>query len=382
VHYDPPLRLAAFAASLLLLPAGGFAAQSARAPFGITLSGEAVEAITLSNGRGITLRLISLGASIQALTVPDRDGELADVALGYDDLKDYEAKPQYFGATVGRFANRIARGRFSLDGKTYQLPVNNGPNSLHGGTRGFDKVVWHVDQVTHGAKASVTFSYKSADGDQGYPGTLSAVATYSLGDDGDISVEYRATTDKPTIVNLSNHTYFNLAGEGSSDGVLRQVLTLPAAQYTPVDATLIPTGELRAVQGTPFDFRAGKAIGKELRDARDEQIRFGKGYDHNFVIAREPSKELHMTAKVEDPVSGRVLEILSNQPGVQFYSGNFLDGTVIGKNGHAYRQGDAFVLEPQLFPDTPNQPKFGSGRLDPGQSYFNKIVYRFAVAKR
>jgi aldose 1-epimerase len=381
VHYHPKLRHAAGAA-LLLFFTKGFAADSTRAPFRTTSSGEAVEAITLSNGHGIKLRLISLGASIQALMVPDRDGKFADVTLGYDELKDYESKPQYFGATVGRFANRIARGRFSLDGKSYQLPVNNGPNSLHGGTRGFDKVVWHVDQLTHGASASVTFSYKSADGDQGYPGTLTAVATYSLGDNGEIAVEYRATTDKPTIVNLSNHTYFNLAGEGSAGGILSQVLTMPAAQYTPVDATLIPSGELRDVRGTPFDFRAGKPIGRDLRDARDEQIRFGKGYDHNFVIAQAPSQDLHLMAKVEDPVSGRVLEILSNQPGVQFYSGNFLDGTVVGKNGHAYRQGDAFALEPQIFPDTPNQPKFGSARLDPGKTYFNKIVYRFAVAKR
>ena len=363
-----------------LVAAGANAADYMRAPFGVMSSGQPVELITLSNARGFKVRLMSLGASVQAIMVPDRDGKWADVTLGYDDLQHYESNPQYFGATVGRFANRIGKGQFELDGRRYQVPINNGPNSLHGGTRGFDKVVWSVMSVARGSVASVTFGYRSPDGDQGYPGAVSATATYSLSDNNDITVEYRATTDRPTVVNISNHTYFNLAGEGSADGVLRQRLTLPAAEYTPVDATLIPTGEFRSVAGSVFDFRTPKAIGEGLRDGRDEQIRFGRGYDHNWVISRSVAEDVRRIAKVEDPVSGRVLEILSNQPGIQFYSGNFLDGTVIGKSGHAYRQGDAFALEPQLFPDTPNKPSFGLARIEPGQNYVNKIVYRFSTA--
>jgi aldose 1-epimerase len=353
-----------------------------RRPFGNLSSGQAVELITLSNSFGVELRLMTLGASVQAIIVPDGVGKLADVTLGYDDVKSYEIHPQYFGATVGRFANRIANGQFELDGKRYQLPINNAPNSLHGGSKGFDKVVWSA-QVNAGNVPSVVFRYQSPDGDQGYPGALTATATYSLSDENVVTVEYRATADRPTIVSLSNHTYFNLAGEGSSDGVMRQLLTLPAAEYTPVDATLIPTGEFRPVSGTVFDFRQPKPIGQDLRDGREEQIRLGKGFDHNWVISRTLSEDVRLVAKIDDPVSGRGLHILSNQPGIQFYSGNLLDGTVIGKSGHAYRQGDAFALEPQLFPDTPNQPKFGSARLQPGQLYLNKIVYRFsAVAQK
>jgi len=352
-----------------------------RTPFGSLANGQAVDLITLSNSRGVKLRLMTLGASVQAIIVPDRDGKLADVTLGYDELKSYEIHPQYFGATVGRFANRVANGQFELDGKRYQLPINDAPNSLHGGSKGFDKVVWNAE-VNPGNVSSVTFRYQSPDGDQGYPGMLAATAIYSLSEDNVVTVEYRATADRPTIVSLSNHTYFNLAGEASSEGVMRQLLTLPAAEYTPVDATLIPTGEFRPVSGTVFDFRQPKAIGRDLRDGRDEQIRFGKGFDHNWVISRTASADVRLVAKVEDPVSGRGLQILSNQPGIQFYSGNLLDGTVIGKSGHAYRQGDAFALEPQLFPDTPNQPKFGSARLQPGQPYLNKIVYRFSTLAR
>jgi aldose 1-epimerase len=378
----PKTNVLAAGVTLLFLAMSDSAscASAIREPFGVLTSGETVEAINLSNGY-VKVRLISYGASIQSVVVPDRDGKLADVALGYDELKDYERYRQYFGAIVGRFANRIAKGRFAIDGKAYQVPLNDGPNSLHGGTRGFDRVVWKIESLKSGSPASVTFSYRSADGDQGYPGALNTSARYSLNDANELTLELRATTDKPTIVNLSNHAFFNLAGQDSSGGVERQVLTLPAAQFTIVDSTLIPTGELRSVADTPFDFRHGKTIGRDLRDARDEQIRFGRGYDHNFVIGTAPSLEVKLMARVEDPVSGRVIELLSNQPGVQFYSGNFLDGTVVGKGGHAYRQGDAFALEPQLFPDTPNQPRFGSARLDPGESYLNKIVYRFSVAK-
>ncbi len=356
------------------------AADYVRSTFGTLADGQTVEAITLTNTHGVSVRLIALGAGVQMLVVPDRHGKAADVVLGYANLQDYVSKPQYFGSTVGRFANRIAKGRFSLDGKDYQLATNDGPNSLHGGVRGLDKVVWTVDQVSRGASAGVTFRYVSPDGEEGYPGTLTVTATYRLSEANEVLVDYRATVDKPTIVNITNHSYFNLAGEGSMGGVMSQLLTLPAQQYTPVDATLIPRGEFRSVAGTAFDFRHAKAIGRDIRSGGDEQILYGKGYDHNWVISRAPAQNPRLVARVEDPVSGRVLEILSNQPGIQFYSGNFLDGTVVGKSGRTYRQGDAFVLEPQLFPDTPNQPSFGSARLQSGETYVNQIIYRFSTA--
>jgi aldose 1-epimerase len=335
----------------------------------------------LTNSHGVAVQIIALGASVQTLMVPDRSGNAADIVLGYSKLSDYLAKPQYFGATVGRFANRIAQGRFVLDGKTFRLAANNGPNSLHGGTRGFDKVLWKVNQVSRGLTAAVTLSYVSPDGDEGYPGTLTATVTYELNEKNEISVEYRATADKPTIVNITNHSYFNLAGEGSAAGVMGHLLMLPAEEYTPVNATLIPTGEFRQVAGTAFDFRHAKPIGRDVRSGRDEQILYGKGYDHNWVISRTPVRNPRLVARVEEPVSGRVMEVLSNQPGIQFYSGNFLDGTVVGKSGRTYRQGDALVLEPQLFPDTPNQPAFGSARLQPGDTYVNQIIYRFSTTK-
>lgn len=381
MHDKLNLPASAICLLLLVLSTAAMGADFMRSPFGSLEDGRTVEAITLTNEHGVTVRIIALGAGVQSLSVPDRNGKPADVVLGYANLADYLAKPQYFGATVGRFANRIAKGRFVLDGKSHQLATNNGPNSLHGGLRGFDKVLWKVDRVSRGASAAVTFSYVSPDGDEGYPGKLTVAATYRLNEDNEVSVEYRATADEPTIVNITNHSYFNLAGEGSADGVMGHLLTLPAAQYTPVDATLIPTGEFRSVEGTAFDFRRAKAIGRDIRSGRDEQILFGKGYDHNWVISRQPVQAPRLVARVEEPVSGRALEILSNQPGIQFYSGNFLDGTVVGKSGRSYRQGDAFVLEPQLFPDTPNRPAFGSARLQPGVTYVNQIIYRFSVAK-
>jgi aldose 1-epimerase len=377
------LTAAAFAFCLPLLGVAtrAGAADYARSSFGTLPDGETVEAITLTNTHGVAVRIIALGASVQMLTVPDRGGKAADIVLGYAKLADYLAKPQYFGSTVGRFANRIAKGRFMLDGTAYQLATNNGPNSLHGGVHGFDKVLWKVQRVDRGSSAAVTFGYVSPDGEEGYPGSLTVTATYRLNEDNEISIEYRATCDKPTIVNITNHSYFNLAGEGSPDGVMRQLLTLPASEFTPVDATLIPTGEFRGVAGTAFDFRHAKPIGRDIRNGEDEQILHGKGYDHNWVISRQPVQAPRLVARVEDPESGRVLEVLSTQPGIQFYSGNFLDGTVVGKSGRTYRQGDAFVLEPQLFPDTPNRPAFGSARLEPGGTYVNKIVFRFSTSK-
>lgn len=371
--------VAAGAGMALASPQIASAAEAARAPFGTTSDGQAVEIVTLHNHHGMTVKLMTLGASVQAILAPDRAGHVGDIVLGYDTLQGYLTKPNFFGATVGRVANRIAKGRFTLDGKTYQTPVNDGVNSLHGGTKGFDKVVWSVVDLKSGPSASVTFQYVSPDGDQGYPGKLTTTATYALNERNELTVEYRAVADRPTVVNLSNHTYFNLAGEGAPQGALGESLTIPAQAYTPVDSTLIPTGEFRPVAGTPFDFRTPKTIQREVRDGRDIQLVYGKGYDHNWVIARTLAPEPRLLARVEDPSTGRKLEILSNQPGLQFYSGNFLDGTIVGKSGHIYREGDAIVLEPQMFPDTPNHPGFGSVRLDPGQTYRNLIVYRFGV---
>ncbi len=343
-------------------------------------TGRPVTAITLLNGSKLQARVISLGATLQSLQVPDRTGKVEDIVLGYSDLKGYLTNTSYFGATVGRFANRIAKGRFTLDGTAYQLPINNGANSLHGGTVGFGQVLWTVTEVKSGPEASVTLRYVSPDGDQNYPGQLTATATYSLNERNELSVDYRASTDKPTIVNMSNHTYWNLSGEASGKSILNQRLTIPADSYTPVDDTQIPTGEFRSVAGTPFDFRKPKPIGRDIHDGRDNQLSIGRGYDHNFVIDRKPAAQLRLVARVEDPFSGRIMEVSTNQPGLQFYSGNFLDGSVVGKHNHIYRQDDGLVLEPQLFPDTPNRAAFGTARLDPGQTYENRITYRFTTS--
>ncbi len=356
------------------------AATTARSVFGRMPDGSAVEAVTLTNDHGVTVRVITYGARIQEVVTPDRNGHPANIALGFAALDGYlAATDPYFGATVGRFANRIAKGSFTLDGHTYRLPINNGPNSLHGGTKGFDRVLWTIVGVQHGSgTASVSLRYVSANGDQGYPGTLTATATYSLDDHDRLRIEYGATTDAPTIVNLSNHTYWNLSGEGSGS-IMDERLMIPAAEFTPVDATQIPTGAFASVAGTAFDFRHPKAIGQDIRDGRSQQLLIGRGYDLNWVLGRRAVAVPRLVARVVDPHSGRVLELASTQPGLQFYSGNFLDGTLVGTSGHIYREGDAFVLEPQIFPDTPNHPNFGSGRLAPGQTYHNEIIYTFAT---
>jgi aldose 1-epimerase len=354
------------------------------AEFGRLADGTAVPAVTLTNSKGMRVRIIALGAAIQSLEVPDRNGKVADVVLGYDTAAGYLAKPQYFGVSVGRYANRIAKGKFKLDGREYTLETNDGPNHLHGGAKGFDKVVWKIDSVAQSPDARVVLSYVSPDGAGGYPGTLTARVTYSLNERNELTAEYRATTDKPTIVNLTNHAYFNLTGNLTGnvvDGIYGHKLTLFADEYTPVDATLIPTGERRKVSGTPFDFTTGETIGARVRDGRDEQMRAGRGYDHNYIL-RGTAGQLRPAARVEDPSSGRVLELLATAAGVQFYSGNFLDGTSVGKGGRIYRQGDGLCLEPQVFPDTPNQPAFGSARLDPGREYVNTMTYRFSVTAR
>ncbi len=352
------------------------AGEAARTPFGTLPDGRVVEEVILSNGT-LTARIITWGAALRCLDVPDRDGRPADVLLGYADLGAYLDHPQYFGASVGRYANRIRGGRFSLDGRDYTLPTNDGPNTLHGGPDGFDRRLWQVESVEGGTTPSVTLRYVSPDGEGGFPGTLTASVTYTLAAPDTLRIAYSATTDRPTIVNLTNHSYFNLAGEASGRPVLDHVVTIPAERYTPVDATQIPTGEFAPVAGTPFDFRQPRSLGARIRDGSEVQLLRGHGYDHNYVISESPAEAPRLVARVEDPASGRVLEVASTAPGVQLYSGNMLDATSAGKSGLAYRQSDAFAIEPELFPDTPNQPGFGSARLDPGGTFRNVITYRF-----
>ena len=356
------------------------AAEARREPFGQLEDGTAVESVILTNSRGMSARVITLGATLQSLIAPDRDGPGDEVTLGFDTAAEYLAKPNFFGASVGRYANRIARGRFTLDGREYALETNNGPNHLHGGTQGYDKRVWTIESVETGAQASVTLAYRSPDGEGGYPGNLAVTATYSLSDDNALTISYRATTDRPTIVNVTNHALFNLAGEHAARDAMDHRLTLHATAYTPVDATLIPTGEIRPVAGTPFDFREPTAIGARIRDGNDEQIRIGRGYDHNFVVDGTAGI-LRPVLRLEDRASGRVMEMSVTAPALQFYSGNFLDGTFTGRNGRIYRQGDGLAFEPQVYPDSPNHPDFPSARLDPGQSYVNTMVLRFSIAQ-
>ena len=378
------LASALAAAATIAIASPALAADAKRSTFGRMPDGRAVPAVTLTNGRGISTTIIALGASIQSLVMPDKAGKREDVQIGYDTIDGYLTKPEFFGATVGRVANRIAKGRFTFDGRDYNTPINNGPNSLHGGTKGFDKVLWDVTDVKSGGKggaASVTLRYVSPDGDMGYPGTLTTYATYSLDEQNQLTIEYRATTDRPTVVNISNHAYWNLAGVGSPRGAMGHVVTIPANRYTPTDETSIPTGRHVSVAGTVFDFRKPTAIGDRVRDARDPQIAYGRGYDHNWVIGDAVTPTQHLMARVVEPVSGRAYELWSNQPGLQFYSGNFFDGTITGKKGQIYRMGDAIVMEPQLFPDAPNQPRFPSVRLDPGQTYRNIMTYRLSTGR-
>ena len=357
------------------------AASAKRESFGKLPNGTAIEAVTLTGTNGVSARIMTLGATLQSLNAPDRNGRTADITLGYDDAASYVSAPNFWGQTIGRYANRIAGGRFTLDGKTYQLPLNDKTNTLHGGTAGFDKHVWKIVSVTNGAQAKVVMTLTSPAGDQGYPGTLSVKVTYALDDEGALTIDFDATSDAPTIVNLTNHALFDLAGEGSATGIYGQRLTIPARRYTPVNATLIPTGELKPVAGTVFDFTKGRALSDGIRDGRDQQIVIAHGWDHNFVLDKGTSAEPGLAARVEDPASGRVLEVLTTEPGVQFYSGNFLDGSLVGKSGHVYRMGDGLALEPQKFPDTPNQSAFGSARVDPGKPYHHRMIYRVSVAR-
>jgi aldose 1-epimerase len=355
-------------------------ATAKREPFGTLPDGTPIESVVLTGANGVSARIMTLGATLQALNAPDRRGHIADVTLGYDDARSYIEHPNYWGQTIGRYANRIAGGRFTLDGKTYQLPLNDKTNSLHGGTVGFDKHVWQIVEVSDkGGVAKVALRTVSPAGDQGYPGNLTVTTTYTLDDRGSLTIDMDATTDAPTIVNLTNHALFNLAGEGAPGGALGHRMTVAARRYTPVDAALIPTGELRDVTGTPFDFTKGRIIDEVVRDGRDPQIVIGRGVDHNFVLDAGKTHDPKLAVRLEDPRSGRVLEVLTDQPGIQIYTGNFLDGTLIGKGGHVYRMGDGIALEPQVFPDTPNKPAFGSARVDPGQPYHHRMIYRMSV---
>ncbi len=340
-------------------------------------SGEtAVDLYTLTNAHGIEVRIMTYGAALVSVKTPDRDGRLQNIILGFDSLQPYLAGVPYFGATVGRFANRIAKGRFVLDGKPYALPVNDGPNSLHGGPQGFDKRVWKAEPAPGEHVSAVQLTYVSAAGEAGYPGELSAQAVYRLTDDDQLVIEYSATTTAPTPVNLANHAYFNLSGDPAST-ILEHVLTINADSFTPVDETLIPTGELRLVAGTPFDFRRPQAIGSRI-GADDEQLRLGHGYDHNWVLRQVTGHRLRSAAVLSDPKSGRSVEVATTQPGLQFYSGNFLDGKPVAQaTGFPYRAG--LCLETQHFPDSPNQPAFPGTILHPGERYLEMTVLTFRV---
>jgi aldose 1-epimerase len=345
------------------------------APFGSIDEGP-VRIWTLTNGRGVRIRILNYGGIIQSVEVPDRRGRFANITLGFDNLDDYVTKSPYFGCITGRYANRIARGRFTLDGTEYQLPINNDPNSLHGGDRGFDKHNWATEPFRHGSSVGLVMRYVSPDGDQGYPGRLSAQVTYTLTAGNALRMDYRATTNKATVVNLTNHAYWNLEEEGAGT-IDNHKLQLRASRYTPVDPTLIPTGAIDPVAGTPMDFRRPTAIGARNRDSF-EQLVIGRGYDHNWVLDRR-GHGLELAAKAVDHKTGRALSVLTTEPGIQFYAGNFLDGTLIGTSGRMYRQGDGFALETQHYPDSPNQPHFPSTVLRPGQVYRTTSVYQFGV---
>ena len=347
-------------------------------PFGTTPDGESVDLITLRSPSGVELDVMSYGGIVTRLLAPDRDGERADIVLGHRHLESYLMGTPYFGAIVGRYGNRIASGRFALEGIDYDLAVNNGPNHLHGGLAGFDKVVWTAAPYSNETEAGVVLSYVSPDGEEGYPGDLSVQVTYALTADGDLRIDYEATTDAPTVVNLTHHGYWNLAGHGAGN-ILEHELALNASRFTPVDATLIPTGELRDADGTPFDFREPTAIGARI-EVDDEQLAFGGGYDHNFVLdGWNGDGSLRSAAVLHDPVSGRTMEILTTEPGIQFYSGNFLNGSDFGKDGVVYEQRTGLCLETQHFPNSPNQPDFPSTVLRPGETYRSTTVYRFSA---
>lgn len=372
------LRTSCIAAAGLMLLTTAWGAGVKKSAFGKTKDGEPVDLYVLSNANGMEVAVTNYGGILVSVKAPDRSGKLADVVLGFDSLAGYLGNEPYFGAIVGRYGNRIAMGRFTLDGHEYHLAQNDGTNSLHGGVRGFDKRVWSAKEVSENGVPAVQLSYVSKDGEEGYPGNLSATVTYTLTEKNELKIDYGATTDKPTVLNLTNHSYFNLAGAGSGD-ILSHVVTIHADRFTPVDASLIPTGKLESVAGTPLDFRKPTAIGARI-NADNEQIRLGHGYDHNFVLNRKGTG-LVPAARVVEPSSGRVLEVLTTQPGLQFYTGNFLDGTIHGKGGKAYGRRSGFCMETQHFPDSPNRPEFPSVVLRPGERFASTTVFRFSTEK-
>jgi len=349
-----------------------------QSPFATTADGQPVTLFTLRNAHGVEARVIDYGGIILSLRTPDRSGRMADIVLGYDSLQDYVKASPYFGAIIGRYGNRIGAGRFTLDGQTYTLATNNGPNHLHGGLKGFDKVVWAAQPFSDRRGVGIVFRYTSPNGEEGYPGTLQSTVTYTLTDDNELVFDYSAATDRATPVNLTQHSYFNLAGDGAGD-ILGHIVTINADRFTPVDSTLITTGELRSVAGTPFDFRTPTAIGARIND-NNEQLRFGRGYDHNFVLNKNGKEnDLTLAARVYEPGTGRVMEIYTTEPGLQFYSGNFLDGSNIGKQGVVYKHRYGFAMETQHFPDSPNKPNFPSTILRPAEQYHSRTVYKFSV---
>ncbi|MBV4457662.1 galactose mutarotase [Pseudomonas sp. COR58] len=376
-HLLPGLGLSLM---LTTLPAHAAGLYGEHKAFGKTDDGTPVEQYILRNRHGMQATVITYGATLQALRVPDRHGKLDDIVLGFDDVQGYQRGTAYFGATIGRFGNRLADGAFELDGQRYQVPQNDKTNALHGGPQGFDKKVWKARETKDKDSVGVTLTYLSADGEMGFPGNLTTEVTYRLTDANELRIDYKATTDKPTVINLTNHSYFNLAGAGNGD-VLKQLATLHASHYTPIDAKLIPTGERAPVAGTPMDFTQATAIGQRIK-ADHPQLTFAEpnqgGFDFNWVLDAKGDLA-KPAAEVSDPHSGRRLQLYTSEPGVQFYTGNFLDGTVKGKGGKAYPHWGAFTLETQHYPDSPNQKGFPSTRLDPGQTYTQSVVFRFSA---
>ena len=344
--------------------------------FGV-VDGTPVDLYTLTNSNNITMKVTNYGGIITSLMVPDKNGKNADIVLGFNKVDDYVANSPYFGAIIGRYGNRIAKGKFSIDGEDYTLAVNNGANALHGGLKGFDKVIWDAKTSSNDKSVSLTLHYLSKDGEEGYPGNLDVTVVYTLTNENTLEIQYTATTDKATIVNLTNHSYYNLAGEASGD-ILNQELMINADYFTPVDSGLIPTGELKPVKDTPFDFTTPHAIGSRIAED-NPQLKAGGGYDHNFVLNKENVSDTVLAATAYEPNSGRFMEIYTTEPGIQFYSGNFLDGTITGKSGTKYGFRNGFCLETQHYPDSPNQPQFPSTVLRPGETYSTKTIEKFSV---
>jgi len=364
------------------LAASGAAARpgsTKKASFGKAPDGQDVDLYTLTNKNGVEVAISTYGGVVVSLKVPDRNGKLGDVVLGFDSVDGYVSDKSYFGAIIGRYGNRIGHAQFVLDGKTYTLAKNNGENTLHGGNKGFNKAVWTPKEIPAKDGQALELTYQSKDGEEGFPGNLQVRVVYTLTDSNALRIDYSATTDKNTVINLTNHSYFNLAGPGSGD-ILGHVLTIEADKFTPVDSGLIPTGELREVAGTPFDFRKPTLIGTRI-NSDDEQIKLGGGYDHNFVLRRKMAAQISLAARVMEPKTGRVLEVWTTEPGIQFYTGNFLDGSVQGKGNITYTKRSAFCLETQHFPDSPNKPKFPSTELNPGQHYHTTTIYKFSTEK-